>query len=354
MRSFPQLEPEPAGTTAQEVCLLSQRCIWAAAPHNAFTDLAFHEGRLLCCFREGESHVSMDGRLRVLGSADGETWLPLALLEVEPGADLRDPHFAHSAAGGLLLLAAVRRVEGGIVRYRSLVWHARSGTGGRGWSAPREVGEAGHWLWRAAEHRGRLWSVAYSVEPERFGTYLYSSADGNAWRRQPGPPLVAGHPAGEAGYPNETDLVFRETGVVAVTRRDATERGFPTQALLGTAASPRGPWSWRELGRRFGSPRLLALPDGRLLAAGRLYGPTRCVLADLDAAAGTITELLVLAEDRDCAYPGLALCGAGVWVSYYSGHDTRAAIYVARVALPGGAAKGEAHDRSDGAAAPAP
>ena len=44
------------------------RKIWDAAPHNAFTDLAYWNGQFVCAFREGRSHVSTDGKIRVLSS----------------------------------------------------------------------------------------------------------------------------------------------------------------------------------------------------------------------------------------------------------------------------------------------
>ena len=63
--------------------LVDVRKIWDKAPHNAFTDLARHKDRWWCVFREGRHHVSPDGSLRVLTSADGEAWESAALLRRE-------------------------------------------------------------------------------------------------------------------------------------------------------------------------------------------------------------------------------------------------------------------------------
>src|SRR5262249_32174139 len=78
---------------AQAPQLVSVTKIWDRAPHSAFTDLVRWRGKWFCVFREAEGHVGGDGKLRVLESADGQTWQPAALLE-EKGIDLRDPHLS--------------------------------------------------------------------------------------------------------------------------------------------------------------------------------------------------------------------------------------------------------------------
>jgi hypothetical protein len=51
--------------------LVKVQKIWDQAPHNAFTDLVRFQDRWFCVFREGQGHVSPDGALRVITSADG-------------------------------------------------------------------------------------------------------------------------------------------------------------------------------------------------------------------------------------------------------------------------------------------
>src|SRR5437773_1087890 len=67
--------------------LISVVRIWDQAPHNAFTDLVRWRGNWYCTFREADAHVGGDGKLRVLTSADGRTWQPVALIQ-EEGIDL--------------------------------------------------------------------------------------------------------------------------------------------------------------------------------------------------------------------------------------------------------------------------
>ena len=111
--------------------VVEQAMIWGRAPHNALTDLVRYHDRWFCVFREGLLPVSPDGALRVLTSADGISWQPVARLALA-GADLRDPKFCVTPNGRLLLNA----VTGGQPR-QSLLW---SSGDGREWSDPDPVG----------------------------------------------------------------------------------------------------------------------------------------------------------------------------------------------------------------------
>src|SRR5436190_23925024 len=82
--------------------LVDSRKIWDQAPHNAFTDLIRFKDRWLCVFREGKTHVSPEGALRVLGSSDGATWTSEALVTLA-GADLRDAKITITPDGRLML-----------------------------------------------------------------------------------------------------------------------------------------------------------------------------------------------------------------------------------------------------------
>jgi hypothetical protein len=80
---------------------------------------------------------------------------------------------------------------------------------------------------------------------------------------------------------------------------------------------------------------MLRLPDGRLLAAVRLYdGRTRTSLCWVDRASGRLEEALVLPSGGDSSYPGLVWHDGLLWVSYYSSHEGKSSIYLAKVKLP--------------------
>ena len=76
----------------------------------------------------------------------------------------------------------------------------------------------------------------------------------------------------------------------------------------------------------------LRLPDGRYVAAVRLYAPkVHTGLCWIDPRAGTLREFLTLPSGGDTSYAGLVWHDGLLWVSYYSSHEGKTSIYLAKV-----------------------
>jgi hypothetical protein len=117
---------------------------------------------------------------------------------------------------------------------------------------------------------------------------------------------------------------------LCLLRRD----GDDASAQLGIAKPPYTDWSWKDLGVKIGGPHMIRLPDGRIVAAVRLYdGQVRTSLMWLDPEAGALTEFLKLPSGGDTSYPGLVWHDELLWVSYYSSHEGKTSIYLAKVKL---------------------
>ena len=87
-----------------------------------------------------------------------------------------------------------------------------------------------------------------------------------------------------------------------------------------------------ESGLQAFSRQTLRLPSGDVVAAVRLYdGKPRTSLCRLDVPAAKLTEVLPLPSGGDTSYAGLAWHGDRLWVSYYSSHEGKSAIYLAEV-----------------------
>jgi hypothetical protein len=296
--------------------------IWDRAPHGAFTDLVRFKDRWLCVFREGKGHVSPDGAVRVLASADGKRWESAARLASKT-ADLRDPKVTVTPDGRLQLSAAAALHDRRKHSHQTLTWFSPDG---KDWGEPVPVGEPDYWLWRIAWHGKTAYGVGYGCGKVR-DTRLYSSPDGKAFS-----PLVL--PLFSEGSPNEHALLFQPGGTcLCLLRRD----GKPNTALLGSAKPPYKEWVWKDTGVRAGGPNMIRLPDGRLIAVVRLYAPrARTAVCALDPAPGKLTELLALPSGGDTSYAGLAWYGGLLWVSYYSSHEGKTSIYLAKVRFPDG------------------
>lgn len=298
--------------------LVEVKKIWDQAPHNAFTDLVRFKDRWYCVFREGKAHVSPDGALRVITSADGEKWESAALL-TSADSDLRDAKIAVTPDGKLLLSGAGALHKKEPHAHQSLVWFSNDG---KTWSDPVRVGDPGYWLWRVTWHKEAWYGVGYGTGKEPRQARLYLSPDGKAFAD------VVEKLHGE-GYPNEATLLFQpDDTALCLLRRDGT----PNSALLGTAMPPYKDWTWKDLSVRIGGPNLTRLPDGRLVAVVRLHDKkVRTAVCALDAGDGKLTEVLTLPSGGDSSYAGLVWHDGLLWVSYYSSHEGKTSIYLAKV-----------------------
>ena len=313
-----------AHAAAPQPQLVDVQRIWDAAPHNAFTDLVFHDGAWYCVFREGDGHVSDNGALRVLRSEDGTQWESTALLTSDT-ADLRDAKITVTPEGKLMLSGAGALHDPDPVHHQSLSWFSDDGTT---WSDPVKVGDPNLWLWRVTWHGDACYGVGYGTVEGNKAARLYKSRDGRHFDTLV--PELFGMVEGDEARPTEASLIFREEGqALCLLRRDDGSR----TAQLGLAGPPYTRWTWKDLGIYVGGPQLIELPDGRIVVGGRSIttGQARMVLHGLDPEAGTLTECLELPSGGDCSYPGLAWHDGMLWVSYYSSHEGKTSIYLARV-----------------------
>jgi len=293
--------------------------IWDSAPHNAFTDLARFNDQWFCVFREGKAHVSPDGAVRVLRSGDGLKWNSVGLI-TSTNADLRDPKLVITPKNELMLTAAGALHRPAKRNHQTFVWFSKDGTN---WTSPLSIGDPDMWLWRVTWGEGAAYSVGYDTGGEFF-VRLYSSSDGRTFK-----PLVP-RLFGE-GYPNESSIVFEpDKTALCLLRRD----GNPATGKLGVAKPPYTEWEWKDMGVKIGGPHMVRLPDGRLLACVRLYdGVVRTSLAWIDRMSGKLTEFQKLPSSGDSSYAGLVWREGLLWVSYYSSHEGKTSIYLAKVKL---------------------
>ncbi len=300
--------------------LVSIEKIWSEAPHNAFTDLIRFRERWYCAFREGSAHVSPDGALRVISSADGVHWSPAFYVSTEH-ADLRDPKLSVTPDRRLMLSAVAAYNPPAEFRHQSLAWYSLDG---REWGIPFKIGDPDVWLWRVTWHRGSAYSMAYGTTEDRF-LRMYVGPGGLRFQ------VVADRVPAE-GRPSEATLLFNsDDSALCLLRRD----GAAATAYLGYSRPPYRGWEWKDLGVRLGGPNMIRLPDGRIVAAGRLYdGRQRTSLCWLNEREATLSEFLSLPSGGDTSYPGLVYHERLLWVSYYSSHEGKAAIYLGKVRLP--------------------
>ena len=295
------------------------------APHSAFTDLIFWKDQFVCAFRQGRSHVSSDGRIAVLTSPDGEQWKRAATLTLAD-FDLRDASLSVTPDGRLMLIggAAPRKTDHESAPTGTFVSFSSDATT---WTTPEVIIPPGRWLWRVTWHDGKAYGVSYATPKGAPHASLLESPDGVHFTELV-PQLFSD------GYPTEAVLRFAADGTAyCLQRRDGT--ADINSAFLGVSKSPYTEWAWHDLQQFFGGPNLLQLPDGAWIAAGRIHYPggAKTDVALLDVETNQLKSLLTLPSGGDTSYPGLVYRDGLLWVTYYSSHEGKTSIYLAKVKL---------------------
>jgi hypothetical protein len=293
--------------------LINVQKIWDKASHNAFTDLIRFNNEWLCIFREGETHVSLDGALRIISSTDARQWRSSSLIKGE--SDFRDGKLCLTPQKQLMVCGAEVVIEGSTRVIQSVVWFSKDG---HVWGPKNKIAEGNSWLWRITWHEGIAYSMAYHCG-QGPKISLYSSQDGVNFSVL-APCLV------DEGVPTEASLLFENGLGYCLLRRNQAN------GLLGIAKPPYTYWIWKDLGVFIGGPQLISLPENQVIAAVRLYdNKVRTSLCRLNLQTGEFKEALELPSGGDTSYPGLVWHQRRLWVSYYSSHEGRASIYFAEV-----------------------
>lgn len=311
--------------------VVSQQRIWDKAPHSAFGDLIRYQDRWFAVFREGKGHAPKagqpdDGKLRVLTSKDGTQWDSAALI-AEEGTDLRDPHLSITHDNRLMIVSGGSKYPGGV--YQTRQPRVMFSSDGSKWTAPHKILEDGHWLWRVTWHNGRAYGVSKFGSPsaelkENPRRQIFvSSKDGLEWD------TVA--ELGVAGG-DETTVRFTSNGEAIALMRRTSEDG--NRAMIGRSAPPYKEWTWTRTKHFIGGPNFIILPSGQMIAGGRLYpGGDR---NNSRTAIGTLTQraytpMMTLPSKGDSSYPGFVWHDDLLWVLYYSSHEEKTAIYLAKI-----------------------
>lgn len=291
--------------------------------HNAFTDLIYYQDTFWCAYREASTHMSLDGKVVILRLNKKNVWKLFGRIHWA-GGDMRDPKFVIDGAGELILLAGVRLacVPNNIQHILSTSWIVND----QNQSIECLSSNEKTWRWSAENVEGDLLSVGYAGEDKRG--VLYHSMNGIDWQAQ----CPNFFPKSDC-FSNETSLAFdkKSKTLHCLLRRD----GQDCPAMLGFAYSPYKIWQWQTLNKRIGGPKLAVTEHYGLLAGFRIFTKTsaKMVIAQINTGSNLFFNEFVLPSEGDCSYPGLVVQNNKLYVSYYSSHEEKTAIYFALITL---------------------
>jgi arylsulfatase A-like enzyme len=319
-----------------EATVVSIEKIWDQASHNAFTDLIRWRDKWFCTFRESQAHVGGNGTIRVLTSDDGQSWVSSAII-TETGIDLRDPKLSVTPEDQLMIVAG-----GSVYERKNLTGRqprVAFSADGITWTPPQRILQEGDWLWRVTWHQGIAYGVSYDPSkrttpaaqtaaatgevkagPEDWKLKLYSSVNGKQYD------LITYLDV--PGHANETTLRFMpDNTLVALVRRE----GGNKLAWIGQSAPPYSQWTWHVTDYQIGGPNFILTQAGILLAGGRYYPGGAKMMLSMMTATGKYQPFLTLPSGGDCSYPGFVEHDGMIWISYYSSHEGKSAIYLAKI-----------------------
>ncbi len=312
--------------------------IWDKGGHQAFTDLMQFKRAFYCSFREGESHVAAgsSGKIRVLKSKDGSKWESIALLEID-NLDLRDPKLSITPDNKLMVTLAGAVFQNGVPTVM-VPMSAFSDQNGTNFSTPVKcvldpaIHPVQDWIWRVTWYKGVGYGVNYQLKEnakdrttlnkDAWVPYLMKTTDGINFKNIKKLEVY--------DLPNESTIRFDHEGKMRILiRREAGDR----MGVLAESMPPYKQWTYTKLDYRLGGPNFIFFNQTRLLIGTRIYdeGPsTGLYVTDLK---GKILKTLKLPSSGDTSYPGMLIVKNELWTSYYSSHEGKTSIYLAKIPL---------------------
>jgi hypothetical protein len=312
------------------VDLFQRLSLGSEAAHSAFPGLVRFQGRWIAAWREGASHASADGVIRVATSRDFVTWTERATLS----ADLDPSIGGYRDVRGLVL--AGDSVGLYTVRYDTTAspshqsWVIRSPDGITWDETPGAgvaVGEPGFWMW--SERRGPdggKYSLPYQIPAGETRVRMYRSSDGLDWETWV-------ETVDDLEGSTEWDLAWDGDGrLLAFGRVDGStvSRWLTADPPYDTLPTPI------STATAYQAPELAYLPDGRLILLARcVSGASRLSVGLVNQATGEVTRQLLLPATGDLGYIKAIRTGGYLYVIYYASHLlSKACIYVCRLRIP--------------------
>lgn len=308
--------------------ILMVQKIWDQAPHQSMTDLIYFNDRWFCVFRESDSHAfGKEGIIRLICSFDGLQWQSVTTFS-ENGIDLRDPKLSEMPDGRLMLLVGGSQYEGR--KYISRQSRVAFSLNGLHWSSFHLILKPHEWLWRVTWNQHKAYGISYSFSnpldlKQELVVKLFESLDGIHYD------LVCNLEV--SGRPSEGTIGFSSNEEMTILLR--REQKQDNYCWIGHSISPYTEWKWGVASYHVGGPHFIIMPDDKMWAAGRLLSPTPYGLIERTALLhfkdDSLQPSLILPSGGDTGYPGLVFRDGLLWISYYSSHEGKASIYLARI-----------------------
>ena len=303
--------------------LFKPQLVWEQPSHNAPTDLVRFKDQWFCVTREGGSDYRAHSEVRVLSSPDGVKWKSVALLKAATPRNVMHPRLAVNADGQLAVWALGAAPD---IALQFSGWYSKDGSV---FSDAERVGHENHWLDRSVWHKGTAYNFCHGMICGNAQTVrIGSSADGKNFRDLYDETF-------SGFFPDAGSLVFEGDTAICLFSRSGPA-GLGSKGFLAVSKAPYRKWDWKETDRTLTSPRLVRMPDGKIVASvGVFDNGKRTVLCDLDPTGPRLMEFLELPTNGDHVFAGLAVHDGQLWVSFHGTHEGKTGLHFAQVKRSG-------------------
>ena len=104
--------------------------------------------------------------------------------------------------------------------------------------------------------------------------------------------------------------------------------------FMGKSSFPYQSWDWIDIGFRLGGPNFISIPEMKMIIGTRIYSENGRNVGLLSPdSTGDFELIMEFPSSGDTGYPGMVIDHNMLLVSYYSSHEGKASIYLAKIPL---------------------
>ena len=265
--------------------------------------------------------------IRVLVSTDGKKWESFALL-AKKNYDLRDSKLSVTPDGRLMVLMGGSNYDGKDLVNR-LTHVSFLNKIGKQFSEPepvkidKKIQSDYDWLWRVTWFNETGYGVVYRKKDKtKSEVFLIKTKNGVEYT------LVSA--LNIDNLPGESTVCFNPDGEMLILMRCD---GGDKHGFIGTAYPPYTHWKWADLGIRLGGPNMILFNNTYIIGTRSFpEGGSKTALF-FSGKSGPPRQFLELPSGGDTSYQGMLIYNDTLWVSYYSSHEGKSQIYLARIPM---------------------
>jgi hypothetical protein len=147
--------------------------------HNAFTGLAYLDGKYYLAYRKAAGHVADSARQIIMVSDNGKKWTTMSDSCFSRNIDYRDSYFLDLNDKLFLYSFGTPVLKG--VRQKPMVFLQTLNSGENKWSDPQVI-HRDSVIWKPIKLNDKFYGAAYFAN-DGLKSFLYSSDDGIHWKK---------------------------------------------------------------------------------------------------------------------------------------------------------------------------